>query len=78
MDLVYQLYYQPHIINLIVQAFLFLDLVDIEELELYKEEEVNRELIDREVKKAKFRLLGPLSKVHNIVVYIRSLGGCVE
>jgi hypothetical protein len=39
---------------------------------------VNRELIDEEVKKAKFRLLRPLSKAHNIVVYIRSLGGCVE
>jgi hypothetical protein len=39
---------------------------------------VNRELIDKEVKKAKFRLLGPLSKAHNIVVHIRSLGSCIE
>ncbi len=26
----------------------------------------------------KFRLLGPLSKVHNIVVYIRGLGSRIE
>jgi hypothetical protein len=44
---------------------------------LYKEEEVNKKLIDKEVKKAKFRLLKPLSKAHNIMVYIRSLGGCI-
>jgi hypothetical protein len=67
-----------HIINLVVQAFLFSDLVDIEELESYKEEEANGELIDEEAKKAKFRLLGPLGKAHNIVVHIRSSSGCVE
>ena len=45
---------------------------------MYEEEEVNRELIDKEVKEAKFRLLGPLGKAHNIVVHICSSGGCVE
>ncbi|KAN0103405.1 hypothetical protein V8E51_011718, partial [Hyaloscypha variabilis] len=59
-------------------AFLFLDLVNINELELYNKEEVDRELINKEVKKAKFRLLGPLSKAYNIVVYIRSLGSRAE
>jgi hypothetical protein len=39
---------------------------------------VNKELIDKEVKKAKFKLLRPLSKAHNIVVHIRSLGGRAE
>jgi hypothetical protein len=64
-----------YIINLVVQAFLFTDLVDIDELESYDKAEADGELIDEEAKKARFRLLGPLSKAHNIVVYIRSLGG---
>ena len=45
---------------------------------MYDKEEVDREFIDKEVKKAKFRLLGPLSKVYNIIVYIQSLGGYVD
>jgi hypothetical protein len=64
-----------HIINLVVQAFLFTDLVDMDELESYDEAEADGELTDEEVKKAKFRLLGPLGKAHNIVVHIRSSGG---
>ncbi len=48
------------------------------ELESYNKEKANGELIDKEVKKAKFRLLGPLGKAHNIVVYIRGLGSCTE
>ena len=57
---------------------MFTDIVDIDKLESYDKEEADRELIDKEAKKAKFRLLGPLSKAHNIVVYIRGLGGRVE
>ena len=57
---------------------MFLDLVDIDKLESYDKEEVDRELINKEAKKAKFRLLGPLSNVHNIVVYIRGSGGHAE
>ncbi len=57
---------------------MFLDLVDIDKLELYNKEEADRELIDKEVKKAKFRLLGPLSKAHNIVVYIYSIDTYIE
>jgi hypothetical protein len=60
-----------HIINLVVQAFLFSGVVKIEELELYEEEQQSREWTDDEVKRVKFRLLGPLSQGHNIVVYIR-------
>ena len=45
---------------------------------MYNKEQVDKELIDKEVKKVKFRLLGLLSKVHNIIVYICGLGGCVE
>jgi len=57
---------------------LFIDLVDIAKLESYDKVEADRELIDKEAKKARFRFLGPLSKVHNIVVYIRGLGSRVD
>ena len=59
---------------------MFTDLVDIDNLELYNEDkaEMDRELIDEEAKKAKFRLLGPLGKAHNIMVHIRSSGGRTE
>ena len=43
-------------------------------LELYNEAEANEKLTNEEAKKAKFRLLGPLGKAYNIVVYIRSSG----
>jgi hypothetical protein len=67
-----------HIINLVVQAFLFTDLVDMNELGSCDEADTDEELINKEVKKAKFRLLGPLDKAHNIVVYIWSSGGCAD
>jgi hypothetical protein len=51
---------------------LFLDLVDIDELKSYKEEVMDEELTNEEVKKAKFRLLRPLNKAYNIIVYIHS------
>ena len=57
---------------------MFIDLVDIDKLESYDKEEADRELTDKEAKKAKFRLLGPLGKAHNIVVYIRGPGGRTE
>jgi len=44
--------------------------MDLEELASYDLEDEDRELTDKEVKRARFRLLGPLSKGHNIVVYI--------
>jgi hypothetical protein len=67
-----------YIINLVVQAFLFINLVDIDELESYDEGEVDGQLIDEEAKKAKFRLLGPLGKAYNIMVHIRSSGRRVD
>lgn len=60
-----------HVINLIVQAFLFSGVVQIEELESYDEEEWQEEYTDKEAIRVKFRLLGPLGKAHNIVVHIR-------
>jgi len=44
--------------------------MDLEELASYDLEDEDRELTDKEVKRARFRLLGPLGKGHNIVVYI--------
>lgn len=61
-----------HIINLAVQGFLFHDSISAEELESYDELEKRGELKDTEGVKRKFRLLGPLGKLHNIIVDIRS------
>ena len=68
-----QIRYISHIINLIVQAFLFSGLVKIEELESYEqeEEEGTQEMSDDERRRVKFRLLGPLNKAHNIIAHIR-------
>jgi hypothetical protein len=54
-----------------VQAFLFYSLIEIEQLESYDEQEKRGEVEDKEEKQVVFRLLGPLSKLHNIIVYIR-------
>jgi hypothetical protein len=66
-----------HIINLSVQAFLFHNIFTEEDLQFPKES--NEELEDLEVeredesreKQVKYRLLGPLGQLHNIVVHIR-------
>ncbi len=44
--------------------------MDLEELASYDLEDEDRELIDKEARRARFRLLGPLGKVYNIVIYI--------
>jgi hypothetical protein len=67
-----------HIINLAVQAFLFHNLIEMEELELCDELEKEGELTEKEEVKQKFRLLGPFSKLHNIIVDIRSSAGHTE
>ena len=46
-------------------------MVKIEELKAYNKQDQSKELINKEAKRAKFRLLGPLGQGHNIVVYIR-------
>jgi len=50
---------------------LFTNVIDIDELESYNEQERDKELIDNKARRAKFRLLGPLGQGHNIVVHIR-------
>jgi hypothetical protein len=64
-----------HIINLAVQAFLFHSLIEIEQLELFDEQEAKGEIGDEEQKRATFRVMGPLGKLHNIIVHIRSSAG---
>jgi hypothetical protein len=67
-----------HIINLAVQAFLFHNVLQPEELELYEREEELGDIIGDEAeqkKKTKFRLLGPLGQLHNIVIHTRSSAG---
>jgi hypothetical protein len=44
----------------------------MDELESYDEAEINKEFINKKVKKAKFRLLESFGKIHNIVIHIRS------
>jgi hypothetical protein len=44
----------------------------MDKLESYDETEINREFINKEIKKAKFRFLEFFDKTHNIVIYIRS------
>jgi hypothetical protein len=60
-----------HIINLAVQAFLFANIVEMEELELYDSQDKKGEEGDEEERKVKFRLMGPLGKMHNVVIHIR-------
>jgi hypothetical protein len=60
-----------HIINLTVQAFLFTNVIQMEELESYDSDEKDETLENSEEMRAKFRLLGPLGKAHNIVAHIR-------
>ena len=47
-------------------------MINIKELQLYNNAKanVNRILLDDKARKARFKLLGPLSKAYNIVVYI--------
>jgi hypothetical protein len=52
--------------------------IRVEELESYDSQDENGELADKEARRIKFRLLGPLSQGHNIVVYIRGSLGRTE
>jgi hypothetical protein len=50
---------------------LFANIIDLDKLESYNLKDTNRELIDKEAIRAKFRLLGLLGQGYNIMVYIR-------
>jgi hypothetical protein len=65
-----------HIINLVVQAFLFTNQVSLESLDSYDEQERHTGVFDvTEAIRAQFRLMGPLGQAHNIVVHIRGSAG---
>ena len=70
--LIRQLRYNSYIINLSIQAFLFYFILSVDKLKSYDQDKVVRKNINIEKQRLAFRLLGPLSKLHNIVVYIRS------
>lgn len=40
---------------------MFIDIIDLDKLKLYDQEDKDKELIDKEARRVKFRLLGPLS-----------------
>jgi hypothetical protein len=68
-----------HIINLIVQSFLFGDMKTLSEEDLFsydQEDEIGIEIQRTEAssRRDKMRTMGPLGKIHNIVVHIRSSG----
>jgi hypothetical protein len=46
-------------------------MIVIEELESYNDQDRNRDVIDKEVRRARFRLLGPLGQGHNIIAHVR-------
>jgi hypothetical protein len=63
-----------HIINLIVQSFLFSSF-SLEELDSYDTQEFEGESLNQiqeQNRKDRFRTLGSIGKLHNIVVHIRS------
>jgi hypothetical protein len=47
----------------------------MDKLESYDEAKTDKEFINKEIKKAKFRFLEFFDKIYNIVIYIRNLDG---
>jgi len=60
-----------HIINLAVDAFLFKDLIEKEDLEAIDQEEAEGKFI-QDATQTKVRKIGPLGRLHNIVIHIRN------
>lgn len=66
---------QGHTINLAVQAFLFKDALELEEIESYERDEASgKERSHEEESKQEqaFRGMGALGKLHNVVVHFRA------
>ena len=74
----WQMHCIGHIINLAVQAFLFQNVIEIEELESYDDQESRGETKDEEKRRVKFQLMGPLGQLHNIIVHIRGSTACIN
>jgi hypothetical protein len=62
--------YSGYIINLTIQAFLFTNVINIEELESYDDKEQRGDTGDEEAKRIKFCLIGPLGQMYNIIIHI--------
>jgi len=71
----YRLRCTGHIINLAVQAFLFQDLMETDAQESHDRQEEQGVDLSREETRQSYRILGPLGKLHNIVVHIRGSSG---
>jgi hypothetical protein len=63
--------YIDYIINLVVQTFLFVNIIDLDELESYDLKNEDGELTNKKKKKIRFRFLESFSQKYNIVIYIR-------
>ena len=61
-----------------MQVFLFANVIAISELELYNDQDRNGDIMNKEVRRAKFRLLGLLGQGHNIIAHIRGLPACTK
>jgi hypothetical protein len=57
---------------------LFIDVIKLEELESYDEQDESGVFRDKEAMRIQFRLMGPLGQAHNIIVYIRGLASRTE
>ena len=67
-----------HIINLAVQAFLFHNFAQIDELDSFEDREaMARDGLAEATEDLRqiFRVIGPLGKLHNIVIFIRASSG---
>ena len=45
---------------------------------MYDKQEGKGEVVDKKEKRATFRVIGPLNKLYNIIIYIRSSAGCIK
>jgi hypothetical protein len=65
--------YINYIINLVVQAFLFINMIDLDEFESYDLKNANGKFINEKIIKIKFRFLELFYQEYNIVIHIRKL-----
>jgi hypothetical protein len=63
--------YINYIINLVVQVFLFINIIDLDEFESYDLENKDGKLTNKKVRKIRFRFLELFNQKYNIVVHIR-------
>jgi len=64
-----------HIINLAVQDFLFQDIINMQQLAAYDEEDERGNVEDEAGRRSTVRGIGSLGKLHNIVTFIRGSPG---